>query len=75
MGESVFPAPESPSPIVPMLWEGVGVGGVGLARSRVSGSIHSRPWEEGGGGSHLPAPLLPRCSLGPGLYPKLNHRH
>lgn len=72
MGESVFPAPDSPSPIVCMLWAGEGVG---VARSRVSGSIHSRPWEEGGGRSHLPAPLLPRCSSVTGFYPKLNHRH
>lgn len=27
MGESVFPAPDSPSPIVSMLWVGEGVGG------------------------------------------------
>lgn len=50
-------------------------GGGGVARSRVSGSIHSRPWEEGGGRSHLPAPLLPRCSSVTGFYPKLNHGH
>lgn len=51
MGESVFPAAESPSPIVPTLW--VGVGGRGWPGAEFP--AHSQ-WALGGGGSGEPPP-------------------
>ena len=49
MGESVFPAAESPSPIVPMLWAGVAGGGMGGGQEQ-SFRLYSQ-WALGGEGS------------------------
>lgn len=55
MGESVFPAPESPSPIVPMLWVGVGLGGGGGVGQEQGFRLYSQQ-ALGGGGRGEPPP-------------------